>query len=162
VARIARAYFAFLTNSQARVEVVLGDGRLSLEGEPDQRFDLLVLDAFAGDSIPMHLLTEQAMRTYQRHLKPEGVMAFHISNSHLDLEPVVRALAHNYGLNAVLVPPKLLDPRLGKLASVWMLVSANKQFFERPAVAELMRATGSQRNPLLWTDDRSSILPILH
>jgi hypothetical protein len=102
------------------------------------------------------------MRTYQRHLKPEGVMAFHISNSHLDLEPVVRALADKSGLTTVLVPPKLLDPRQGKLASIWMLLSANKHFFDRPAVAELLRAAGAEKNPLLWTDDRSSILPILH
>jgi hypothetical protein len=164
VLQIAEAYFTFLTNCAGQVDVVLGDGRLSLEREPRQGFDFLVLDAFAGDSIPMHLLTDQAMNIYLRHLKPGGVMAFHISNSHLDLEPVVRALANRHELRAVLVPPKRLDPRTGKLASVWMLLSANPQFFLSPEVAELVRVSAQvePRKPILWTDDYSSILPILH
>jgi hypothetical protein len=164
VIRIANTWFTFLSNSQAHVEVVLGDGRLSLERESTQGFDLLVLDAFAGDSIPMHLLTDEAMRTYQRQLKSDGVMAFHISNSHLDLEPVVRALADKYGMTAVMVPPNNLDPREGKLPSVWMLLSANRVFLNQLAIAELVRMNANfpWRKPLLWTDDYSSILPILH
>jgi hypothetical protein len=162
VARIANTQFSFLKNSAAEVSVVLGDGRLSLEREPSQGFDLFVLDAFAGDSIPMHLLTEQAMRVYLRHLKPGGVLAFHISNNHLDLEPVVRALAERNDLVAALVPPKLLDPRLGRLASVWMLVSANRDFFNRPGVSGLTRSSPASARSLLWTDDYSSILSILH
>jgi hypothetical protein len=164
VLRVARAYFTFLRNSSADVDVVLGDGRLSLQREQNQNLDLLVLDAFAGDSIPVHLLTEEAMRVYQRHLKPDGVMAFHISNSHLDLEPVVRALAGKCGLQAVLVPPSLVDPKDGKLPSVWMLLSANADFFRRPAIQQLLAfsSTPPRRQPILWTDDYSSILPILH
>src|SRR5262249_25676796 len=107
VVRIANTQFTFLKNSAASVQVVLGDGRLSLESEPNQGFDLLVLDGFAGDSIPTHLLTDEAMKTYVRHLKPSGVLAFHISNSHLDLEPVIRALADRYSMIAAFVPPKL-------------------------------------------------------
>ncbi|SPE61083.1 Integral membrane protein-like protein [Verrucomicrobia bacterium] len=160
VLHLAQTYFTFLTNCPVKVEVALGDGRLSLEREPAQGFDLLVLDAFAGDSIPIHLLTDEAMRIYMRHLKPEGVMAFHISNNHLDLEPVVRGLADKYGLSAVLAPARFQEPRQGKLASVWMLVSSNRTFLDRPAIAGLARAYLGQ--PLLWTDDYSSILPILH
>lgn len=159
---MAKTHFTFLTNCPAQVEVVLGDGRLSLEQEPDQAFDLLVLDAFAGDSVPVHLLTDEAMRSYGRHLKPDGVLAFHISNSHLDLEPVVRALADKHGLTAVVVPPQFQDPAMGKLASIWMLLSAQRDFFTRPAIAKLLQLPSSPRQPILWTDDYSSILPILH
>jgi len=160
VLRIADDYFTYLSRCAGSVTVVLGDGRLSLEREPNQEFDLLILDAFAGDSIPMHLLTEEAMRVYVRQLKPTGVMAFHISNSHLDLEPVVRALAQKGGFSARLIPAQETPTETGKLASVWMLLSANAAFFRQPEIAATPNLT-SGRSPLLWTDDHSSILPIL-
>jgi hypothetical protein len=162
VVRVAQSHFTYLSNSAAKLEVVLGDGRLSLEREADQQFDLLLLDAFAGDSVPTHLLTDEAMRIYRRHIKPEGVIVFNISNMHLDLEPVVRALAEKHGLMAMLAPPRLVDPREGKLPSVWMVLSSQPAFFSRPAMAALKSAANpSTRRPLLWTDDYSSILPIL-
>jgi hypothetical protein len=162
VSRLARTFFTYLSNSAAQVEVVLGDGRLSLQREPDQHFDLLVLDAFAGDSIPVHLLTDEAMTLYLRHVKRDGVIAIHISNSHLELEPVVRALADKHGLIAGLVPPKLVDPKEGKLASAWMFLSTNRDFFKRPRMAGVLTSSTSNREPLLWTDNYTSILPILH
>ena len=164
VLRIAKTYFTFLTDCPGRVDVILGDGRLSLEREPCQHFDFLLLDAFAGDSVPLHLLTDQAMQTYLRHLEPDGVIAFNISNNHVDLQPVIRALAEKHGLTAVLAPPRFVDPREGKLASMWMLLSANRDFLNQPEVAALMRSSDfvSSRRPILWTDDYSSILPILH
>jgi hypothetical protein len=112
----------------------------------------------------MHLLTKEAMRTYLRHLKKDGVIIFNISNNHLDLEPVVRALAESFGLTAVMAPPVFVDVREGKLSSAWMILSANSHFFEEPAMAELLSAyrLRSKRPPILWTDDYSSILPILH
>jgi hypothetical protein len=163
VVRIAQRYFTFLTNSPAKIDVVLGDGRVSLEREPDHLFDLLVLDAFSGDSIPTHLLTDEAMRVYLRHLAQDGVMAFHISNTHLDLEPVVRALANQHGLRSILVPPVELDPRTGKLSAIWMLVTASDAFCARQpirACADESDAADNGRR-LLWTDDHFSILPIL-
>jgi hypothetical protein len=164
VLRIAKTYFTFLTDCPGRVDVILGDGRLSLEREPCQHFDFLLLDAFAGDSVPLHLLTDQAMQTYLRHLEPDGVIAFNISNNHVDLQPVIRALAEKHGLTAVLAPPRFVDPREGKLASMWMLLTANRAFLNQPEVAALMRSSDfvSSRRPILWTDDYSSILPILH
>ena len=164
VARIAQTHFTFLTNCPGRVDTILGDGRLSLEREPNNNFDLLLLDAFAGDSVPLHLLTDQAMQTYRRHLKPDGVIMFNISNNHVDLQPVLRALADKHGLTTVLLPPRRVDPREGKLASMWMVLTANREFLNHPEVAELMRSSAfvSSRRPLLWTDDYSSILPILH
>jgi hypothetical protein len=160
VHQIAETHFTFLTNCLGQVDVVLGDGRLSLEREPNQEFDLLVLDAFAGDSVPVHLLTEEAMRVYERHLKQTGVMAFHISNSHLDLEPVVRALADKLGWRALLVLSAPVTPEAGKLDSVWMLLSRNPAFFDQPEVRAQPNLS-SRKPPLLWTDDHSSILPIL-
>jgi SAM-dependent methyltransferase len=164
VLRIAQTYFTFLTNCPGRVDNILGDGRLSLEREPSQQFDLLLLDAFAGDSVPLHLLTDQAMQTYLRHLKPDGVIVFNISNNHVDLQPVIRALADKHGLTAVLAPPRRVDPREGKLASAWMVLSANREFLNHAEITALMRSSFfvSSRQPLLWTDDYSSILPILH
>lgn len=164
VVRIAQTHFTFLTNCPAILSIGLGDGRLSLKREPPQNFDLLVLDAFAGDSIPMHLLTEEAMSSYMRHLKPGGVMAFHISNSHLDLEPIVRALATQHDLTSVLVPANPTDVRTGKLPSLWMLLSANENFLRRPEVLKLtsLNSRSERRASLLWTDDHSTILPILH
>jgi hypothetical protein len=163
VVRLAQTQFTFLTNCPATVSIGLGDGRLSLEREPPQNFDLLVLDAFAGDSIPLHLLTKEAMRSYIRHLKPDGVMAFHISNSHLDLDPIVRALAAQHDLTTILVPANRTDVRTGKLPSLWMLLSANENFLRRPEVLKLINLNSrtERRTSLLWTDDHSSVLPIL-
>src|SRR5262249_59417372 len=100
---VAQEEFTFIGDSQARVEVVVGDGRLSLEREADQRFDLLAIDAFSGDSIPMHLLTREAMATYVRHIKPDGVIVFQSTNRFVDIAPVVERLAAAFGLKAVLV-----------------------------------------------------------
>jgi hypothetical protein len=104
------------------------------------------------------------MRIYRRQLKPEGILAFHISNSHLDLQPVIRAVADRHGLRAVLAPPVMVDPREGKLAAMWMMLSANREFLRQPDIAALMLSSDfvSSRPPLLWTDDYSSLLPILH
>jgi hypothetical protein len=161
VLHIATNDFTFLYRTPAKTDVVLGDGRLSLARDTNQ-FDLFVLDAFAGDSIPMHLLTDEAMRIYVRHLKPDGVLAFHISNSHLDLEPVVRALAEKYDFTAALVPAKFMDAGQGKLPSIWMLLCAKADFFNQPGIATLSTRLPEGRRPILWTDDYSSILPILH
>src|SRR5262249_23747021 len=88
VVRFAEEGFTFLSDSHAKVEIVMGDARLSLEREPDETFDVLVVDAFSGDAIPVHLMTTQAMELYKRHLKPGGVIAMHVSNRFLNLVPV--------------------------------------------------------------------------
>jgi spermidine synthase len=105
----------------AKVEIVLGDARLSLEREAPQNFDVLVVDAFSGDSIPVHLITVEAFAEYLRHLKPQGVIVFHVSNRFLDLMPVVKALADAHGLRATWVR----DEAEGALASRsdWVLLA---------------------------------------
>ena len=100
---LAKREFTFLTESPATIETVLGDGRLSLEREPSQQFDVLVMDVFSGDSIPMRLLTREAMGVYVP-LKPGGVLAFQATNRFLDIAPVVASLAQEYGLAAVWFP----------------------------------------------------------
>lgn len=97
---IARRYFTYLDDCRGTCEVVLGDARLQMEREPPQNYDVLVLDAFTGDSVPVHLLTKEAFEIYRRHLKPDGVMVVHITNQYLDLKPPVCRLAHEFGFRA--------------------------------------------------------------
>jgi hypothetical protein len=157
----AQNYFTFLKDSRAKIEHVLGDARLSLERETDQAYDVLVLDAFNGDAIPVHLLTKEAFDLYRRHLKPDGVIAVHITNAHLDLRPIVQGAADHLGLKTLLVfDEQGNDTRNPQFTSAWMLLSRDEAFLKslpiRPFVAAPMRI-----GPRLWTDDRSSLFPIL-
>jgi hypothetical protein len=156
----AQRYFTFLKDSPARIEHVLGDARLSLEREANQQFDVLILDAFNGDAIPVHLLTKEAFELYRRHLKPGGVIALHITNQHLDLRPIVQGAADHLGLKTLLV----LDEQGGvdnpSSTSAWMVLSPDAAFLAalpiRPFIQEPLRIA-----PRLWTDDQSSLFPIL-
>ncbi|GIU74842.1 MAG: hypothetical protein KatS3mg004_1929 [Bryobacteraceae bacterium] len=144
----SRRYFTYLARSGARIEIAEGDARLTLAAEPPQRYDVLVIDAFSGDSIPAHLLTREAFALYLRHTAPGGVLAFHISNQYADLAPVIRALASAAGVACTrLASPA--DSRLAALASVWMVADTS-----RPATAPPDRR-------FLWTDDENSILRVL-
>jgi spermidine synthase len=160
VVEIARNQFTFLSQSPAKIELVLGDGRQSLSSEPSQEYDLLVLDAFTGDSVPTHLLTSEAMQIYVKHLSPNGLMVFHISNTHLDLEPIVRALTKAHNMYALLVIPPKIPLASGKMVSYWMLASRSPEFFRREELQKLPNLTLG-RPPKLWTDDHSSIISIL-
>ena len=158
VISLAHEHFTFLSGCEGRVNIVPGDARLVLDREVDQQFDVLVLDAFSGDAIPVHLLTSEAMQIYSRHLKPAGVVAVHISNSYFDLEPVVRALGEEFGLHARLhICKPNADGGVG-LASFWMLLSQES--------ATLESALGPSATPVasctvLWTDDHNNLLNVL-
>lgn len=145
---VASHDFHFLEKSQAKIELIQGDGRLALEREPAASFDYLVLDAFSGDSIPVHLLTREAFRTYFRILRPDGEIAIHITNRFLDLAPVVRAVAASLGRQVIEVRSEA-DPAQQVLAADWMLVSA--------------RNTGEtpSRRTRAWTDDYSNLFEVL-
>jgi hypothetical protein len=145
---IASHDFHFLEKSRAKIELIEGDGRLALEREPTASFDDLVLDAFSGDSIPVHLLTREAFRTYFRVLRPDGEIAIHITNRFLDLAPVVRAVAASLGRQVIEVRSEA-DPDQQVLAADWMLVSA-RNVGETPS--RLTRA---------WTDDYSNLFEVL-
>ena len=157
----AQTYFTFLRDSPAKVEHVLGDARLSLEREPDQHFDVLVLDAFNGDAIPVHLLTREAFDLYRGHLNRGGVIAVHITNQHLDLRPIVQGAADYLGLKTLLVlDDQGEDKHNPQFTSLWMLMSADEAFLKSLPIRPFTQ-TPSKVPPTLWTDDRSSLFPIL-
>ncbi len=164
VAPIAQNVFTYLRESQAHIDIVDGDARLSLarelaQGQP-QRFDVLVVDAFSGDAIPLHLLTTQAVALYRKHLAPGGILAFHISNQHVDLEPPIALLAQASGLTARKVPSLPNDAR-GEFAATWILLTDNQAFFQQPEVAPHLVPAATLPNLRLWTDDYSALLPVL-
>jgi SAM-dependent methyltransferase len=158
VERVARQYFTYLSDSPARCEVVIGDARLSLEREPPQGFDVLVLDAFSGHAIPTHLLTREAFALYHRHLAPGGVVAVHVSNRYVDLEPVVAQQAAHGGWEAVLVTSEG-DESEGLHAADWILVTDADRtgVLHRPG---MRRPRRDPRLPL-WTDDYASVYHVL-
>ena len=151
----SRPAFTFLQNSHGHIETVLGDARLNLEAEAArhelQRFDVLVVDAFGGDAIPVHLLTSEAMGVYLEHLKgPDSVIAVHISNRVLDLTPVLRALAAKW---------QLTFNHVGSFGGVdWVLLSRNGKVLQDPT---LYRPFHFGDAPVLWTDDYSNLLSVL-
>ncbi len=163
----ARDYFTYLEDTPANVEVVLGDGRLSLSREAEREepgWDLLVLDAFSGDAIPVHLLTAEAFDLYRRRLAPGGVLAVHISNRHVDLAPVVRAHARRLDLMSLLTVSEPDQDRL-RYTATWILLSANSDFITDPAVlgrAEPWTGEAVEPGPRhQWTDDYSNLLGVL-
>ena len=157
---IARTQFRFLTLCMAPNEVVLGDARLSLEREQSKQFDVLAVDAFSGDAIPVHLLTRQAYALYWRHLKPDGVLAVHVSNRYLSLAPGVALAAAETGKQALLVSIDEDDEK--EIASSdWVLVSSRPGFFEQPEIKEATAKISPIAGLRTWTDDYSNLYKIL-
>ncbi len=165
VLKLARdpRFFTFLRDSPASLRVVLGDARLSLVREPDEAFDLLVVDAYSSDAIPVHLVTREALALYLRKLAPGGLLAFHISNWHLDLEPVFANLARDAGLACLVrddtaVPAAALA--LGKSPSIWLVMS--RQAGELAPLTRDPRWRPGRGNDqqAIWTDDYSSLLSV--
>ncbi len=160
VIEVAETYFTFLKNSAAKVKIVPGDARLSLESEPSNDFDVLAVDAFSGDAVPVHLLTKEAFALYLRHLKPNGILAFHTSNLHLYLAPVVKRLAEDAGYACIRVQNEKDDERLVDLTE-WVLVTKDKDFIR--SLEGRLRDTEITVPPGigLWTDDYNSLFTIL-
>jgi hypothetical protein len=164
LARGQGGYFSYLKDSQAQVEIVPGDARLSLEGElaagHPQGYDVLILDVFTNDSIPVHLLDEQAFALYLQFLRPDGVLAVHISNGYLDLVPVVWGLADHFSLERVVIE----NPGDGHYttASTWVLLSRDPAVLAVPAIASRAKLmTGYSTSVRLWTDEYSNLFQIL-
>lgn len=162
---IAREHFSYLRRSAADVQVVLGDARLVLEDElarsGPQQFDLLVLDAFSSDAIPVHLLTREAMAVYLAHLKPDGVIAIHISNRHLKLGPVVTGLARHHGLEAATILDDPPDEEWWFYPTTWVLLTRNHALLADPAISVATEAQDESEPVIEWTDDHASLFPIL-
>jgi len=156
----ARRHFTYLNHGRATTEVVLGDARLSLEAEPPQGYDLLAIDAFSSDAIPVHLLTREAFALYFRHLKPGGVLAVHVSNRYLALQPVVRASVNALGKQARVVDTES-DQEEGNYSSTWVLVTQEDAFFSRPAFMDNEDVRHLPGASLSWRDDFSNLFRAL-
>jgi hypothetical protein len=160
VERLARHWFTFLHDSPAQVDVVLGDARLSLAAETPQHFNVIVIDAFSGDAIPVHLLTREALALYRRHLQPEGIVAFHVSNQYIDLEPVIAGIARDAGLSAVSVHSHG-DEQNGLYYADWILVTSNQSFLAQPEIVNSAFPAHLRADVRVWTDNYSSVFPLL-
>jgi SAM-dependent methyltransferase len=161
VVDIANREFTYLRDTPAKVEIAMGDGRLNLETEPSQQFDILVMDAFSGDSVPVHLITREAFQTYFRHLKPDGILAVNITNNYLDLEPVmeraaaaVNKVAYSYFYEGAPEDEVCFN-------SSWALIMDRRTWDAQTALhdnAKLLRQAPKFRT---WTDDFSNLFGIL-
>lgn len=154
--------FTYCSDTKARVEYVLGDGRISLERELErdgpQGFDLLVMDAFSSDSIPMHLVTAEAFQLYLRHLKPDGILAMQVSNRYLNLKPLIFGLADSAGLGAASIYAKRRgNPAINR--SWWVLATRDREFLRSERIRKASRKPPKAR--VLWTDDYGSVLRLL-
>jgi hypothetical protein len=172
VIRMSDEYFSYRKESAANAStVVLGDARIQLEKETPQAYDVIAVDAFSGDAIPVHLLTKECMDLYKKHMKPNGILAIHISNRYLDLHPVVRGMAKHAGMQSALVSVSLDDaekeqrndsgmPKI--FDSSWVLVTNNQEFLNNEHVQPHLRLDDLEttRN-LLWTDQFSNLFDIL-
>jgi len=164
VVDVANREFTFMQDTPAKIEVVLGDGRLSLEREPSQQFDVLAMDAFSGDSIPMHLLTRQAMEIYLRHLKPGGVLAFQATNRFINIAPIVASLAAEFGLAAVLVtdfPENEEGPNYWTASTDQVLVTTNRKLLEADPIHSVATEIPVPPGFRVWTDDFNNLLRVL-
>ncbi len=157
-------YFSFLEDSPAAIEVVPGDARLSLEAElaagGSQNYDILILDVFSSDSIPVHLLDVESFELYLQHLQPNGLLALHITNRHLDLVPVAWRLARHFDLGFALIHDR---PEAGVAApSLWVLLGRDPALLASPAIQSRVEPMGGYTTDIrLWTDDYSNLFQIL-
>ncbi len=156
VVDFAKTHFSFLVKCPAENQCVVGDARLVLEREPPQSFDLLVLDAFSGDAIPVHLLTSEAFDVYLRHLAPGGLLACHISNVHFDLLPVLAGIADDRGLSAILVNSKGNSAEF-QTDATWVLLARDAQ--DLPKIPDGQSLENVRR--AFWTDDQNNLFEVL-
>ncbi|MFK7825589.1 MAG: fused MFS/spermidine synthase [Oligoflexales bacterium] len=166
IEKLARTHFTFLKHEKSPPKVVLGDGRTSLERELKDNgslnFDVMVIDAFSGDAIPIHLLTLEAFKLYQNHLATGGVIAFHISNRHFNLEPLLYHTAKTLNMQALLIDSRSLK-KLAIRGATWALLTNNKEFIEDKLVIKSLDSWDKWKNfdPIVWTDDYSSLVSLL-
>ncbi len=156
---IATHYFYYLSESQAKVETALGDARLVLEREAPQKFDVLAVDAFSSDAIPVHLITREALAVYLKHIKPDGAVAFHVTNRYLQLAPVVKLLADEVGMQAVLITDDPDDPYLSR--TDWVIVTKNRDFINDAEVVKKRGKIEPIRGLTPWSDDFNNLFRIL-
>ena len=167
VVRFSELYFTYRKDSDAAIDVVLGDARVSMERERErgqrQRFDILAIDAFASDAIPVHLLTRECYQLYRYHLESDGILALHISSRYFDLGPVVRSLPASVpGTKAYAVwVPADGNPLQGTDSTDWVLITANGRFLTSPDIETAIARWPEGQKPVLWTDDYTNIFRLL-
>lgn len=163
VERIANSHFTYLAQSKANIEIVLGDGRMSLNNEllvkGSRQYQLLVIDAFSGGSIPVHLLTKEAFSLYWQQLTDDGILAVHISNSHLELSPLVRGLAKAFDKEAFYV--KTVAEYQGQHNVEWVLVASKEKSLNSNLYQFANEWPRSTTDTRLWTDSYSNLLSVL-
>lgn len=161
MAQGSQAHFTYLRDSRGAIEVIPGDARLSLEreagGGESQKFDVLILDAFSGDAIPVHLLTREAFSLYLKHLRSaDSIMAVHITNRNLDLSPVLAGIARELSLSSI----RIYRPWLNTYSAQtdWVLLSLNPASLRTPAIAQAGSTMLASKDMQVWTDDYSNLL----
>lgn len=158
---MAQQYFSYLSQSKASIEMVLGDARLTMENETPQNYDVLIVDAFSSDAVPIHLLTKEAFEIYLKHLADGGVLAFHISTMHLNLHSVIWKAQQHFGLYDAWIENGE-NSETGTLASDWILLSRNTAPLNIPSIQNAASQPPTDRvNISLWTDDYINLLQIL-
>jgi SAM-dependent methyltransferase len=163
--------FSFMPRCAQGMPILLGDARLKLLDVPQHSYNLLAIDAFSSDAIPLHLLTREAFGVYQRAIKPNGVVLVHISNRYIDLEPVLHALVQQDGWSAMLRhdEPSEDDERLARTGSIWVAMARDPEALNRLVAASASEPDGrgswqpldETREARLWTDDYASVLPLI-
>jgi spermidine synthase len=165
ITRIANGlYFTYLKDCRARLDVIAGDARLSMESELEraepQQFDLLAIDAFSGDAIPVHLLTEEAFQIYLREMKVGGIIAVHITNTYFDLRPVLNRVAEHFGLYSRLMHTD--GDNTITTYSDWVLLSRDDRVLASlPSSTGGLRSRALRDNLPIWTDDYSNLFWVL-
>lgn len=159
VMEIAQSEFTFMRDSPAKIETVLGDARLILEKEAPNHFDVLAVDAFSGDAIPVHLLTREALAIYRRHINDNGIIAFHVTNHFLDFAPVVQKLAIDQGMHAALIHDEAKNVPWRK--TDWVLVAKNKEMLQQPAIRDATTSITPIPSLGVWTDDFNNLFQVI-
>jgi len=159
VVDMAREFFTYLTDAEGELETVIADGRIALEREEPQRFDVLVLDAFSGDAIPTHLLTKECGELYMKHLNADGILAIHITNRHVNLMPVCNGLANEFGLTAVSAI-SMKNSDMGTSEAQWVLLSRSGESLKKIDFGQTATSSLGESS-ILWTDHFSNLLSVM-
>jgi hypothetical protein len=163
VESVANKYFRYLDNSSADIDVVIGDGRRTMQRELEtsgsRQYDVIVVDAFSGDAIPIHLLTQEASDIYWQHLHENGVLALHITNLHVDLSDVVRHMAIYANKEAIYIQDK--GRGAGYSSSDWVLITSNQAFLNDHTVRSFQDDWDHELKPIIWTDDFGNLFEVV-
>jgi len=160
VPKLQGRYFTYLDDCPAKVELVMGDARIKMESQPPQNFDILFMDAFSGDAVPTHLLTKEAIDVYRKHLKPDGILAIHVSNRYLNLDPVAYGLARYASMYSMKIR-KNDNGMPFVAASEWILLSYSDAIIKDQEMIRHQTSIDHMDSPILWTDQYSNLFDVI-